>query len=195
MSSWRVGTDVATERAPTTMKLTVDPAAFAVGATSGEVTATVVPAATPSQTTADLVKAAADVYTKWIPGDVLAVYLALTTAFRGTLASNATGSETPHAWGILIAGLALAAGLVLLGAVAANLKTPTTDKRALVTEIVGRMILSVLAFGFWSLTVPGSWWEVKDWDPGVLAALSLGISVVFALVAEVTVGLIQRLKA
>lgn len=184
MSAWRIGRD-----ATDTTSMTVILPASTVGGAPQDRT---IQPATGTQTTADLVQKAADIYTKWIPGDVIVIYLALTSAFRATLTESSPDSVTPHAWGILVAGLALAGGLALLGAIAANLKEPDVNKQAKFPEIVGRLVLAIFAFGFWSLTVPGAWWEVKDWNQGVLAAIAFAISIVFALVAEIVVAILKR---
>jgi hypothetical protein len=136
-----------------------------------------------------VVQKAADVYTKWIPGDALAVYLALTTAFRGTLSASEKGNLTPHAWGLLVTGIAFAGGLCLLGSILNNLGHADLTLRPI--EIAGRVLLAILAFGFWSLTVPGAWWEVKGWNQGVLAAVAFAISIAFALVAELIVAVLK----
>jgi hypothetical protein len=170
MSAWRIGADLR-QRAEARPAVADLPAGSA-------------------QSTADLVQKAADVYTKWIPGDVLAAYLALTAAFRGTIEDGAPESTTPHAWGILVAGLGMAAGVSLLGAIAANLREGRDDRMP-IGPILGRAVLAVIAFGLWSLTMPGSWWEVQGWNAGVLAAISLAVSIVFALVAEIVVALLQ----
>jgi hypothetical protein len=191
MSAFRIGSAVRQPVVPTgSLSINANDLRTAVQGDAADVA--VVPAVeTPSTeraTTADLVQKAGDVYTKWIPGDVLAAYLALTAAFRGTL----DGDEglTPHSWGILMAGFGLAAGLTLLGAVATNLRS--TDDRLANREILGRIVLSLGAFALWSVTTPGTWWEVKGWDAGVIAAITFATSFVFALVAEIAVALLKK---
>ena len=63
---------------------------------------------TPAQASANLAQKAADVYTKWIPGDVVVIYVGLTSAFRGTLDKGKEADTTPHAWGLLATDSALA---------------------------------------------------------------------------------------
>lgn len=198
MSAWRIGSDVGSSAGVQTIRVKV-PATALGGAPGGAqpdadgkvvIEATVeTPADETKKSTAENAKKAADVYTKWVPGEVIAIYIALTTAFRGEL-TNGTG-PTPHAKGILIAGIALAAGLVMLAGIASNLSATDAAKKKRPVEIVGLMILGSLAFTFWSLCTPGSWWEVKGWNPGVLAAVSFAISVVFALVAEIVVAILK----
>jgi hypothetical protein len=189
VSAWRIGSD-AQQRVAATVNVTI-PRDQVADAALPNVTGTLQPA-TPAQGTADLVSKAADIYTKWIPGDVLAIFLALTTAFRGTITADATDKTTPHAWGILIAGLALAAGLTLLGAISANMAAADVATNAKWKEIAARMVLAAMAFGFWSLATPGAWWEVKKWNAGVLAAIAFAISIVFAFVAEITVAIVKK---
>lgn len=185
MSAFRVGADVTQKLAPRAQSFQFQHAELTAVPQGGQVTATATTAPqNDAQSTADLVQKAADIYTKWIPGDALAIFVALTAAFRGTIT---TGGLTPHAWGLLVVGLASAGGLTLLGALSANLSAADVAHRAKVPEIAIRVVLAGLAFGFWSLTVPGAWWEVKGWNAGILAAVSFAISIGFALVAEISV--------
>ena len=188
MSAFRIGNE-ALRQSPR-VQVTLEEASGGSAQTLAHVTATT--ADTDRSATAAAVQTAADVYTKWIPGDVLAIFLALTTAFRGTLPAGKSGAVTPHGWGLLVTGFALAVGLAVLGGVAANL-SQTVSKRLTTPEITGRAVLAALAFGFWSLTVPGAWWQVEQWNRGVLAATSFAISIVFALVAEITVSLLSKM--
>jgi hypothetical protein len=87
-----------------------------------------------------------DKLTKWIPGDVLALYVAGVSLL---LSREGGGPSIP----LLIVGSVATVGVVLLGAKAANNLSGGTVLRA---------FLALVAFAIWSATVPGSGWQEVD---------------------------------
>jgi hypothetical protein len=109
---------------------------------------------------------------RWIPGDVLALYVAGVTAI---------GVDRPSlSW--LLVGLVLAPVIVLGSAYAAN--------RAITRATAFSAVLALAATAVWSLTVPGSGWNrwsfVSDNPTGVtLVAAVAGL--LFGLLADALV--------
>jgi hypothetical protein len=113
----------------------------------------------------------ADTVAKWIPGEVLALYVA-----------GVTMIGTPNLFWLIV-GVLLAPLVVVLGAYANSGKLPT-DQRIYV-----RAGLGLVAMLLWSLVVPGSgWWEwgaVAD-NPEAVALTGGALGLIFGLIAEGT---------
>ena len=109
----------------------------------------------------------------WIPGDVLGLYLA---------AVSAIGVAKPQLW-LLIVAVLLAPAVVLLGA-------QTLSKAERPNKVPLRAVLAAAATAIWTLTVPGSGWQVfsviADNAPAV-AVIAAIAGLLFGLAAEVAV--------
>jgi hypothetical protein len=112
-----------------------------------------------------------DRVTKWIPGDVLAIYAAGVTVL-----ANREGAQPNIHW---LAVMALATpAIVLLGGWATG---------ALRREHAVRAALAIIAFGIWSVTVPFSGWQQWDViarDSGFVAVLAGLSGIIFGLFAD-----------
>jgi hypothetical protein len=110
-----------------------------------------------------------DTVTKWIPGEVLALY-----------AAGVTMIGHPS-WFWLVVGILLAPLVVVLGAFANSGKLPTDQK------IQVRAYLALVSMLLWSLVVPGSgWWSwsVIGRNPAAVALAGGALGLIFGLVAE-----------
>ena len=113
----------------------------------------------------------ADTVAKWIPGEVLALYVA-----------GVTMIGTPNVFWLVI-GILLAPLVVVLAAYANSGKLPT-DQR-----IQGRATLALVAMLLWTLVVPNSgWWswDVIGNNPEAVALAGGALGLIFGLVAEGT---------
>jgi hypothetical protein len=117
------------------------------------------------------VKVYVDRITKWIPGDVLALYVAGVTIL-------ASRGEAGLDVGWLVVAAIATPGLVLLGA----WSTGEVARRDFVKAGLGLM-----AFIVWSLTVPSSGWQHVTFiaaDPGLVTVIAALAGLVFGLIAE-----------
>jgi hypothetical protein len=111
-----------------------------------------------------------DKVTVWIPGDVIALYVAGVTLL---LEQNSRPSVL-----FLVIMAIVTPGIVLLGAWAAGRFEPVTRLRAL---------LALIAFLVWSLTVPGSGWQELDFVANNQAGTTIVAGLVglfFGILAE-----------
>ena len=167
--------------------------AWSVGAGTGlrRVTA---PAVVGDEAVADTATAAdaptVDKLLAWIPGDVIAAYMALVLALQG---SEAESVEPTSGWW-LIGAIAAAGLLTFLGGFSNPIALDGRDWRELVVKSV---ILSPIAFALWSLVLPGSWWQsidtIADNAPVVAIVAGLGAAM-FGLLAQGIVALINPPK-
>jgi hypothetical protein len=125
----------------------------------------------PGATTGDL-KSAVDRLTKWIPGDVLALYVASVTAF--STEANAQPSVP-----LLVVFVVVTPLFVVGSAFAARGSVGSVELLS--------AALAIGAFTIWSLTVPFSGWQrwnvVDDNQAAVAVAAALG-GVLFGFLAE-----------
>ncbi len=123
----------------------------------------------------------------WIPGDVIAAYMALVLALQG---ADAKGVE-PTGLGWLIAAIVAAGVLTFLGGFASSGDLDADAWRELLLKSV---LLSPVAFALWSLVLPGSWWQSIDKiasnAPVVAIAAGLGAAA-FGLLAQ---GIVVRVN-
>jgi hypothetical protein len=168
MSTWRVGADVASLPDRARRDLPPD-----FGPPTGEPTA---PPA-PEQAEADGVKVVIDRLTKWIPGDVLALYVAAVTAFAA--AEGARPSPV-----LLVVFIVLSAAFVVGSTFAASGEVPQT--------VILPAILAAVAFTIWTLTVPFSGWQRWSAVSDNQAAVAVVAAVAGALFGFVADGLIKR---
>jgi hypothetical protein len=113
----------------------------------------------------------ADTVAKWIPGEVLALYVA-----------GVTMIGTPNVFWLVI-GILLAPLVVVLAAYANSGKLPADER------IQGRAGLALIAMLLWTLVVPNSgWWawDVIGDNPEAVALAGGALGLVFGLVAEGT---------
>jgi hypothetical protein len=111
----------------------------------------------------------ADTVAKWIPGEVLALYVAGVTMIGHP------------SWLWLVVGLLLAPLVVILSAFANSGRFPTDQK------ILLRANLALVAMLLWSLVVPDSgWWswDVIERNPAAVALAGGALGLIFGLVAE-----------
>jgi hypothetical protein len=124
----------------------------------------------------------------WIPGDVIAAYMALVLALQG---ADAEMVEPTSGWW-LIGAIAAAGVLTFLGGFANPINLDGGDWREL---LVKSLILSPIAFTLWSLVLPGSWWQSVDTlaNNAPVVAIVAGISAAaFGLLAQGVVALVNR---
>lgn len=116
----------------------------------------------------DPIRAGIDRVTKWIPGDVLALFVAGVTTIAGF-----TADPGPRVvW--LVASAAAAPLIVIL--------IPYSSGQGKVAALTWRKALAaLLAFGIWSLTIPDTAWH--QWS--VVASNSVLITLFMALVGIV----------
>lgn len=110
----------------------------------------------------------------WIPGDVIALYVAGVAAI---------GVSDPQVW-FLIVGIVLAPAVVILGSL-----TQPANRRP--SQIKTRAALSATAMTIWSLSVPGSGWQEVDkvaQHPQTIVVISAILGLLFGLVASALVG-------
>jgi hypothetical protein len=123
----------------------------------------------------------------WIPGEVIAAYMALVLALQG---SDATTVE-PTSAGWLIGAIAAAGVLTFLGGFANPLNLDRGDWRELLVKSV---VLSPIAFTLWSLVLPGSWWQsvdaISDHAPEVAIVAGI-VATAFGLLAQGIVALVN----
>jgi len=115
-----------------------------------------------------------DRITKWIPGDVLAIYVA------GVTIVASRGQGTLDVGWLVIAAIATPV-LVLLAA----WSTGQVDRGHMV-----RAGLALIAFMVWSLTVPSSGWQQLTFiaaEPGLVTVIAALAGLLFGLIAEGTV--------
>ena len=121
------------------------------------------------------IQAVMDKLTKWIPGDVLALYVAAVAA--------------------LSAG-GLRASLVVL--LCATLFTPLVviaaafAKDHVTKRVWVAAILATVAFGIWSVSVPLSWWQHLPVVQANQAAFSIGAAALGVLFGYVAEGVLKR---
>ena len=114
----------------------------------------------------------ADRVTKWIPGEVITLYVAAITAIAG---SSGLDPSIP----LLIAFAVVAALFTFGGAFANSGEVPSGT--------VLSALLATIAFLIWSLTVPASGWQeldvVKD-NPTEVAIAAAIFGILFSQIAE-----------
>lgn len=156
MSIWRIGTEAACREQRGTADLPLEFAPDPAG---------------PDAAGRATVTAAIDRLTKWIPGDVLALYVAAVTAF-------ATDGAKPSL-ALLVAFVVLTPSFVLGAAFAGAGK--------LYRGVVLPAVLATVAFAIWTLSVPFSGWQrwsaVSD-NRTAVAIVAAVAGVLFGYVAE-----------
>jgi hypothetical protein len=126
-----------------------------------------------------------DTLVAWIPGEVIAAYMALVLALQRDDTSGVV-KPTSVWWLIGAAGL-----LTFLGGFS-NSTYLSGDEWL---ELGVKVVLSAMAFALWSLVLPGSWWQsihdIAD-NAAVVAILAGLAAAAFGLLAQ---GIVQRLDA
>lgn len=158
MSSWRVGAEAATATRA------ARPRAFEAQPAAGD---------------QNTVTTALDRLTKWIPGDVLALYVAAVTAF----AAKSGAKPSPV---LLVVFIVLAAAFVIGGAFAATGDVPKT--------VLLPAVLAAVAFTIWSLSVPFSGWQRWKFVSDNRAAVAIVAAVFGLLFGFVADGFTRRAK-
>lgn len=116
-----------------------------------------------------------DRITKYIPGDAIAGYTAIITLFSST-----DGVPDPQLGWALIFLLGVTPGLVIFG----YLLAPNHNG---LSAIVPDLVLGIIAFAVWSVTVPGNGW--LDWsvvgdNPKQVASIGIVVGIFMPLVAK-----------
>lgn len=125
-----------------------------------------------NQSTSGL-KTFVDKVVRWIPGDVLGLYLA---------GVSAIGADKPQLW-LLAVAIVLAPFIVVVG-------SRTLPQAQRPTQVTARAVLSVFAVAIWALAVPGSGWQVWSFvrdNAQVVAVVGAILGLVFGLIASVVV--------
>jgi hypothetical protein len=129
-----------------------------------------------------------DALVAWIPGEVIAAYMALVLALQGK--ENTGGVPKPTALGWLIAAILAAGLLTFLGGFATS--RDLTHSQWL--ELGVKVVLSAFAFTLWSLVLPGSWWQSINTigNNAAVVAIAAGLgATAFGLLAQ---GIVERLR-
>jgi hypothetical protein len=113
-----------------------------------------------------------DKVTKWIPGDVLAIYTAGVTVLK-----QSQGSQPSILWLVIMAFVTPI--LVFLFAFSVNEKINK--------KLIFKAVLAFFGFAIWSLTIPFSGWQT--WDliynhPGFITVIAGLAGLLFGLLAE-----------
>jgi len=127
-----------------------------------------------------------NVLVEWIPGEVIAAYMALVLALQ---ADGAGGTPKPTSLWWLVGAIVAAGVLTFLGGFS---KRPGLKGRDWL-DLGVRVVLSTAAFALWSLVLPGSWWQsIHDIaDNAAVVAIVAGLTAsAFGLLAQ---GIVQRL--
>ncbi|HNI35543.1 MAG TPA: hypothetical protein PLV93_09090 [Microthrixaceae bacterium] len=116
-----------------------------------------------------------DRLTKYIPGDAIVGYTAIITLF-----SSADGVPDPQLSWALVFLLGVTPGLVIIGFLLA-------PNHGGLGAIVPDVILGMIAFAVWSVTVPGNGW--LDWtvvanNPKQVAGIGIVVGIFMPLVAR-----------
>jgi hypothetical protein len=129
-----------------------------------------------------------DTLVAWIPGEVIAAYMALVLALQG---DDTSGVVKPTSVWWLIGAIGAAGLLTFLGGFSNSTYLSGEEWLALGVKVV----LSAMAFALWSLVLPGSWWQsihdIAD-NAAVVAILAGLAAAAFGLLAQ---GIVQRLDA
>ena len=127
-----------------------------------------------------------DTLVAWIPGEVIAGYMALVLALQAD-GTSATPKPTSVWW--LIGAIGAAGLLTFLGGFSKSSYLSGDEW----LELGVKVVLSAIAFALWSLVLPGSWWQsIHDIaDNAAVVAILAGLSAAaFGLLAQ---GIVQRL--
>jgi hypothetical protein len=117
-----------------------------------------------------------DKLTKWIPGDILALYVASVTALKG-----ASSTSVPNV-GLLIGFAILTPIVIWLGAWKAQ---------PAVSALGMKLLLGTLAFLVWSLSIPFSGWQRIDWiakSPQAVAIVAAVVGLLYGIAADTIAG-------
>ncbi len=132
-------------------------------------------------------------FVKWIPGEAITFYAAILGlgATQGPLTGDETAQQLleridagSRGWFLL--GAALAAILVILGAITA--KRSDKSDRLSVSSLAARTILALVSFVIWTTALPGAWpygWNfIRDMGEAY-AFLLIPVAAIFSIVAEI----------
>jgi hypothetical protein len=123
----------------------------------------------------------------WIPGDVIAAYMALVLALQHNAQTDVT-MPTSKWW--LIGAIAASGVFTFLGGFA---KSPNLAGWEQWLELSVRVLLSACAFAIWSLVLPGSWWQSIDKIANNAAAVAVIAGVAAAAFGLLAQGIVNRL--
>jgi len=110
--------------------------------------------------------------TKWIPGDVLALYVAGVTALSAS--ANAKPSIALLAAFVVFTGV-----IVILAEFATSGEIPRKN--------LLKALLAAIAFSIWSVSVPFSGWQRIDWvgdNQALVALVAAGVALAYCYAAE-----------
>jgi hypothetical protein len=143
----------------------------------------------PAEAAADMPTAAdaptVDKLLAWLPGDVIAAYMAIVLALQ----EGTTVEPTDGVW--LIGAIAAAGVVTFLAGFTNPLALDRGDWRELALKSV---VLSPIAFALWSLVLPGSWWQSIDRiadNAGVVAIVAGLGAAAFGLLAQGLVAIVN----
>jgi len=112
---------------------------------------------------------------KYIPGDAVGGYTAAITLFLST-----GGTPKPQL-GVAILFVGITVALVIIGWL-------NTSNRQAFTTILPDVLLAVVAFAAWSLTVPGNGWQelsvIKD-NPGLAGLFGVVVGILMPGIAGI----------
>ena len=165
MSAWGIGATAATRRGNGVRRAGADPATVEPGVPS------------------------VDTLVTWIPGEVIAAYAAIVLALQ-PLAEGDEEAAIEITWGgWVVAGMITAGLLTWLGGWS---KATNFDGRVSL-ELAARVVFAALAFGLWSVIVPGSWWYSVGWVAENKAIVPIGVGVLAAAFALFAEGVVRRI--
>jgi hypothetical protein len=147
----------------------------------------------------DPMKGRIDSIAKWIPGEVLAFYVAAIAALRGTLNPLPGQNEvlpsqaTPGSGWLVLGALLLTILLTVVGSInGGDNNQPPPAKRSDAKWVAILIALAVIAFLLWSLTIPQTWWTDRGVKTAIAVVTVAGFAIGYVPVAELVAGWVRN---
>jgi drug/metabolite transporter (DMT)-like permease len=146
----------------------------------------------------DDMKGRIDSIAKWIPGEVLAFYVAAIAALRGTMEPLEGQKEvlpsqsTPGSGWLLLGAIVMTVALTVVGAIrGGENEKPKPAQRKDAGLVFVLVLLAVIAFLVWSLTIPQTWWTDRGLKTAIAVIAVAGFSIVYVPIAELIAGWVR----